>query len=146
TLLEQALPVLAPLGITAQHLKGVGTLGDSNDRIGWQFSLVHPYYLLDDTLRRVDRARRQLSEPGLSLSYQFFLRPSPKTLDATRRKILGELLTEARRSAKSSGKLRSVIVEPTPETVEAGRSPLVFGQASGPLQYNFSVIAFFEDE
>jgi hypothetical protein len=62
------------------------------------------------------------------------------------RKVLGELLAEAKHSSGGGGKLRSVIVEPTPETVESGRAPLLFGQASAPLQYNFSVIAFFEDE
>jgi hypothetical protein len=146
TLLEQALSVLTPLGVTAKDLKTVGTMQGVNDRIGWQFSIARPYYLLDDTLKRLDRSRRELPEPGLSLSYQFFLRASPKTIDTMRRRVLGELLSEAKRSSGGGGKLRSVIVEPTPETVESGRAPLLFGQASAPLQYNFSVIAFFEDE
>jgi len=80
------------------------------------------------------------------MSYEFFLRPAPKTFEATRRKVLAELLGEAKRSAGSSGKVRSVMIEPRPETVDAGRAAAMFGRASGALQYHFSVVAVFEDE
>lgn len=146
TLFEQAVALMAPLGIAPQDLKSVGTLRETPDRVGWQFCLIRPYNTLDDTLKRLEQTRRQLAENAIPLTYQFFLRASPKTIDATRRKVLSELMVEARRSAKSSGKLRSVVMEPTPETVDAGRPSMLFGQASGAMQYNFSVIAVFEDE
>lgn len=145
-LLEQAAALMAPLNLTAAELKSVGMQRDSADRLGWQFCMVRPYITLDDTLRRIEHTRRQLGEMGHQLTYQFFLRASPKTIDATRRKVLGELLSEARRSSKSSGKLRSVFLEPTPETVDIARPALLAGQPSGALQYNFSVVAIFEDE
>jgi hypothetical protein len=145
-LFEQAVALLAPLNITPQNLKSVGTLRESTDQVGWQFSLIRPYNVLDDTLKRLEQTRRKLREDQIGLTYQFFLRAAPKTIDATRRKVLSELVAEARRSAGSSGKLRSVTLEPTPETVDAGRPSMLFGQASGALQYNFSVIAVFENE
>ena len=144
TLFEQAIALLAPLNITAQDLKSVGTQRDATDRLGWQFCLVRPYHVLDDTLKRLERTRRDLLESGIGLNYQFFLRASPKTIDTTRRKVLSELMGEASGNAKSAGKLRSVTIEPTPETLDAGRPSMLFGQASGALQYNFSVIAVFE--
>jgi hypothetical protein len=145
-LLEQAVALMAPLGLAPKDLKSVGTLREATAQLGWQFCLVRPFATLDDTLKRLEQTRRQLREDGIPLSYQFFLRASPKTIDTARQKVLSELVVEARRNAKSSGKLRSVTIEPTPETVDAGRPSMLFGQASGALQYNFSVVAIFEDE
>jgi len=56
------------------------------------------------------------------------------------------LLSEARRNAGDSGKLRAVIVEPPPETVDAARPAMLFGQSSSALQYSFKVTAFFESD
>jgi hypothetical protein len=146
TLVEQATGSLAPLGLGEQDLKTVGMLKDNPDRLGWQYCMVRPYITLEDTLKRVEETRRRLREFGYTLTYQFFLRASPKTIDATRRKVLGELMAEARRSVRASGKVRSVMFEPTPETVDIGRSASLFGQASGALQYQFGIVVVFEDE
>lgn len=144
--LDQAVALMAPLGVAARDLRSVGSLRETPDQIGWQFGITRPYRTLDDTLKRLDQLRRQLLEKGVHVTYQFFLRASPETFDTTRRKVISELLSEARRNAGNSGKLRTVIVEPTPETVDAGRPAMLFGQASGALQYNFKVIAFFESD
>jgi len=146
TMVEQATALLSPLRITPQDLKSVGTLRDSPDRLGWQYSFVRPYSALYDVVKQLEQTRRQLRDKEHPLSYQFFFRASPRTLDATKRRVLAELLAEARKNAGSGSKLRSVTIEPTPETIDAGRPALLFGQPSGALQYTFSVIAVFENE
>lgn len=144
TTLEQSVGALGPLGMTQQNLESVGTLRDAPDRLGWQYSFIRPFPSLYDLLKQIDYTRRQLRETGIPLTYQFFLRPTPKTVDAAKRRVLSELIEEARRSASASGKLRSVSIEPTPSAIDHGRDKLLFGQSSGLLQYNLSVVAIFE--
>lgn len=146
TLVDQAVAMLAPLRVAASDLKSVGTLQDGSDRLGWQFSFVRPFTALNDQVKQLEHARRQLRDKEASMTYQFFLRPSPKTVDALKRRVLGELVAEARRSAGGGGKIRSVTIDPMPELVDAGRSPMLFGQPSGLLQFQFSVIVVLEND
>jgi hypothetical protein len=144
TLVDQAVASLAPLRVTSADLKSVGTLQDGTDRLGWQFTIVRPFTALNDQVKQLDHARRQLR--GSSMSYQFFLRPSPKTADAMKRRVLGELVAEAKRNSGGNGKIRSVTIDPMPELIDAGRSSLLFGQPSGLLQFQFSVIVVVDNE
>lgn len=131
--LDQAVALMAPLGVVPKDLRSVGSRRETPDQIGWQFGMTRPYRTLDDTLKRLDQLRRQLLEKGFHVTCQFFLRASPETFDTTRRKVIAGLLSEARRNAGDSGKLRAVIVEPTPETVDAARPAMLFGQSSSAL-------------
>lgn len=146
TLVDQAVALLAPLRITAAELKSVGTLQDGTDRLGWQFSFVRPFVALNDQVKQLDHARRQLRDKEASMNYQFFLRPAPKTVDAMKRRVLSELVAEAKRNGGGGGKIRSVTVDPMPELIDAGRSSMLFGQPSGLLQYQFSVIVVLDND
>ncbi|MBL8209061.1 MAG: hypothetical protein JNK87_00030 [Bryobacterales bacterium] len=142
---EQAVALLSALQVSAADLKTVGTLRDDIDKLGWQFTFVRPYSSMRVLVKQLEQVRGQLREAGTPMSYQFFLRPSPRTLETTRRKVLSELVNEARQSAGAgSSKIRSFSFEPRPETLDSGRTNLLFGQHTGALQYQFTVTAVFE--
>ena len=103
-------------------------------------------FVLPSTPKQIAYARRQLNESGSPMTYQFFFRPAPKTLDAAKGRALSELVAEARSNAKASGKIRSVVIEPTPQTINSGRAASMFGQPSGLLQYELSVVVVFDAE
>lgn len=144
TLPEEAASMLAGVRITPRDLKSVGMLHDSPDRLGWQYCYTRPFLEFRNTMSELDRVRRQVREKGASMTFQFYFRASPKTVAAAKRKVLSEMLAEARASAGAQGKLRSVSIDPTPETLDMQRPAVVAGQASGTLQYNFSVVVVFE--
>jgi len=146
TTIEQSLAAVASLGLTQKNLESVGMLRDANNRLAWQYSYIRPYSALYDALRQIDYTRRELTRTNIPLSYQFYFRPALKSVDAARQRVLSELITEARRNSSARGELRSVIMEPSPQTINAGRLPPVFGQASGLLQYEWSVVAVFDAE
>ena len=132
TLLEEAVSHLAALKIGPQDLRSVGTLKDDPLRLGWQFSYVRPYSELAVTVKQLEALRRQLRDKNVPLQYQFFLRPSPRTLDAARRKVLAEMVAEASRQAGGGGKLRSVTIEPAPEHIDSGRPALLLSVVTAP--------------
>jgi hypothetical protein len=108
---------------------------------------VRPYAELTVAVRQLDTLRRQLGEKSIPLRYQFFLRPASRTLAAAKRKVLTEMVAEARRNAGSgAGKIRSVSIEPQPEHIDSGRNSSLFGQPNGALQYNFAVIVVFDQD
>lgn len=141
---EQSAAALLPLRITQQNLESVGTLRASPDRLAWQYSFISPYSSLFLVLRQLDYTRRQLQQAGIPMTFQFFFRPAPKTLDTAKSRVLSELIVEARQNAKASGKLRSVTIEPSPQTIDSGRPAGLFGQSSGLLQYQLNVVAVFD--
>lgn len=144
---EEAVSHLAALKIGQQDLRSVGTLKEDVGRLGWEFSYVRPYTELPVTVRQLEALRRQLREKGIPLQYQFFLRPASRTLAAAKRKVLTEMVAEARHNAGSSaGKIRSVSIEPQPEHIDSGRNSSLFGQPNGALQYNFAVIVVFDQD
>lgn len=143
---EQVAAHLSSLRIAQQDLKSVGTLRDDPDKLGWQYSIVRPFSAMQDTVRQLEYARRQLREKEVPMSYQFFLRASAKSIDAMKRRVLSELVAEAKRNAGGSGKLRSVTIDPTPDIIESGRPALLFGQPTGLLQFTFQVIVVLDNE
>ena len=148
TPLEEVLGWLAPLRVTQQDLKTVGTLRDSPNRLGWQLSFVRPHNTLTNVLKQIENTRRQLLEAGVPLTYQFFFRAAPKMVDGVKRRALSEMIAEARvnANASSSAKLRHISIEPTAENIDAERPGRLFGLPSGLLQYQLSVVAVFEEE
>ncbi|MBM3794802.1 MAG: hypothetical protein FJW31_12195 [Acidobacteria bacterium] len=145
--LEEAVSHLAALKIGQQDLHTVGTLKEDVGRLGWEFSYIRPYTELPVEVRQLEALRRQLREKGIPLQSQFFLRPAARTLAAAKRKVLIEMLAEARHNAGSSaGKIRSVSIEPQPEHIDSGRNNSLFGQQNGALQYNFAVIVVFDQD
>ena len=90
-------------------------------------------------------SRSSLREAATPISFQFLRHPAARTLETTRRGVLSELVNEARQSAGAgSSKIRSFTFEPRPETLDSGRTNLLFGQHTGALQYQFTVTAVFE--
>ena len=143
---EQTVALLTPLRITQQDLKSVGTLRGPADILGWQFSFTRPYTALHDLLKQFGAASRQVAEGGYALTYQFYFRAAPKTLDAAKQRALTSLIREARSNASASGKVRSVAIEPTPVNTNLERPAGLFGQPLGLLQYQWSVTVVFEED
>lgn len=100
---EQAAALLAPLRIYEPVLESVGTLRDAPGGIAWQYTFIRPCSALYEVLRSVDYRRRQLQREGIPVMYQFFFRPSPKSVDAAKSRVLSELVREARRNAGLPG-------------------------------------------
>ena len=129
---EQSAAALLPLRITQQNLESVGSRRDAPGRLTWQYSFVTPYLSLDLTLRQIDYTQRQLRRQGIPMTYQFFFRPAAATMDAAKSRVLSELIAEARQNAKATGKLLSVTIEPTPQTINSMRSGLETSRRSKP--------------
>lgn len=141
---EQAALALEPLGISQTNLENVGSRLDQPGRLSWQYTFVAPYSSLFLTLRQLDYTWRQAQKMGIPMSYDFFFRPAPKTLDAAKSQALTELIREARTNANATGKLVSVTIEPTPQTINSTRPTGSAGESSGAMTYQLNVVAVFE--
>lgn len=146
TTVDQAVAGLASLRVTQVNLESVGTVREAPDRLAWQYVLLRPYTSLFDVLKEISFARRQLREAGFAMTYQFFFRPALKTVDAAKRRVLTELIREARQNAKATGKVRSVMIEPSPQTLNSWRAAPMFGRSSGSLQLELNLVAVFDDQ
>jgi hypothetical protein len=120
TTLEQIVTAVQPLGLTAQDLTSVNAFPYSGpfpytgppdpSKVNYIFRMTAPANRLKETLDRITRTRRDL-DAGMELQHQMMgLGPTAAEVEATRRRLLPELLAEARKRAEEVAAAGSVKV------------------------------------
>ena len=142
--LEQVVAVVQPLGISANDLTSVTsypyggpfpmTGPPDPSKVNYLFRLATPAAKIKDTTDRIARIRRDL-DTGFDLQQQMIgITPASADLEQARRRVLPELLAEARKRADELAGAASVKIGSVQGMLDTSTPPAAYAPYYGPTQ------------